>query len=252
MSHITVCNSIRRPRNILIAVALLVLHNEFLVYLAVRLFVWRHIHCTVDANCTRLLLVADPQILGVTLDTNGYSALAIRDSDRFLRVTFAHALAHSRPHAVCFLGDLMDEGSIATDEQFERYAQRFGRIYETAPPSAGGPVLLHTAGDNDIGGETPDDVVTDSKVARFQRHFRNADHVDVRNLTRVVNVNLLTQRPPDVGAATTPAHLARVIITHMSLLAYPGFSSDRVSDIWLEGWRRRVNGLAAYLICVER
>lgn len=226
-----------RFRNLLAAIAVLVLHNEFLAYVAVRLFLWRSIPCSAPnaANCTRLLLVADPQLIGVTFETAPYNALAIRDSDRFLSATFAQALAHTRPDIVCFLGDLLDEGSVASDEEFMRYVQRFKRIYEPLPD---GVRVLHSAGDNDIGGETAADVVTEEKVRRFGRNFHVADHVDVLNRTRVVNVNLLTQRPPDVRAATTPAHMWRVIVTHMSLLAYPGFTSERVSRcICMDGHR---------------
>lgn len=219
-----------RPRYILFAIAILILHNEFVVYLAVRLFIWSSINCQSNDNCTRLLLVADPQIIGETFDTNGYNVLAIRDSDRFLSATFAQAISHSQPNAVVFLGDLMDEGSVANDEQFERYVHRFNRIYGTGVRTADteAPLVMHIPGDNDIGGETFADIVTEAKVARFRRHFRDVDHLDVGNRTRIVNVNLLTQRTPDVTAATTPAHMWRVIVTHMSLLQFPGFASERV------------------------
>lgn len=82
-----------------------------------------------DDNCTRLLLVADPQILGETFDENGYNSLAIFDNDRFLSSSYGNAIAHARPDAVIFLGDLMDEGSVATTEQYERYAKRFRKIF---------------------------------------------------------------------------------------------------------------------------
>lgn len=81
------------------------------------------------ANCTRLLLVADPQILGETFDEHVYNDLAIFDNDRFLRSTYGHAVAHVRPDAVAFLGDLMDEGSVASTEQYDRYLKRFRMIF---------------------------------------------------------------------------------------------------------------------------
>lgn len=221
-----------RLRNILIAIALLIFHNECLIYVALRLFTWQTLPCQQpDNNCTRLLLVADPQILGNTFDTNGYAPIARRDADRYLAVTYAHAIGHSQPDAVVFLGDLMDEGSVANDVQFEQYSRRFDGIYAASTPRH--VRVLQISGDNDIGGETLDDIVTDAKVARFQQSFRGAssDYVDVVNRTRIVNVNLLTGRTPNVTAATTPAHMWRIVVTHMSLLAYPGFKSERVSSL---------------------
>lgn len=38
-------------------------------------------------NCTRIMFVADPQILGETFDTNFYNPLAILDSDRYILYT---------------------------------------------------------------------------------------------------------------------------------------------------------------------
>lgn len=80
-------------------------------------------------NCTRFLLVADPQILGETFDSNGYNSFAIYDNDRTLKTSFELAMANSQPDVICFLGDLMDEGSVANTAQYERYLQRFKRIF---------------------------------------------------------------------------------------------------------------------------
>lgn len=84
-------------------------------------------------NCTRILLVADPQILGETFDTNVYKSLAIYDSDQYLAQSYRQASGHTRPHAIAYLGDLLDEGSVATDDEYERYSKRFQRIFE--PPN---------------------------------------------------------------------------------------------------------------------
>lgn len=225
-----------RPRQIVLALVATVFVVEYLAYYLHRSIFWPHLPCSsTAANCTRLLLVADPQILGETFDRNGYAWWARRDSDRYLRVTFAHALAHHRPHAVLFLGDLMDEGSVADAEQFERYAGRFETIYGTAASlrrDYGGIEAVHAAGDNDIGGESPADVVTEEKVQRFGERFNAAGWVDVAaNRTRVVNLNLLRSGriiEREALAERTPAGMWRVVMTHMSLLAYPGVS-ERVS-----------------------
>lgn len=61
----------------------IVILNESVVYYLKR-WQWRTLQCSSD-ECTRILLVADPQILGETFDTNFYNGLAVHDCDRFLR-----------------------------------------------------------------------------------------------------------------------------------------------------------------------
>jgi hypothetical protein len=55
------------------------------------------------ASCFRVLLVADPQILG----EENENFLTIFDSDRHLHKTFREAKSLVQPDAVMFLGDLM-------------------------------------------------------------------------------------------------------------------------------------------------
>lgn len=58
---------------------LFILYNEiFCHYL--QSFNWNAPECT--GNCTKILLVADPQLLGNTYDKNIYNGLAIYDSDK--------------------------------------------------------------------------------------------------------------------------------------------------------------------------
>lgn len=45
------------------------------------------------------------------------------------RNTFRHALRHVKPHVIIFLGDLMDEGSVAKSEEFQRYVDRFKDVF---------------------------------------------------------------------------------------------------------------------------
>uniref|UniRef100_A0A8D8FFM3 Metallophosphoesterase 1 homolog n=1 Tax=Culex pipiens TaxID=7175 RepID=A0A8D8FFM3_CULPI len=80
-------------------------------------------------RCLKVLLVADPQILGNTFDTKLYWPLANYDSDRHLSRTYRRALQHTTPDVICFLGDLMDEGSVATDVQYDEYFARFADIF---------------------------------------------------------------------------------------------------------------------------
>jgi metallophosphoesterase superfamily enzyme len=48
---------------------------------------------------------------------------------RYIYKTFQKALSHVDPHVVVFLGDVMDEGSVATDEEFKRYVERFHNVF---------------------------------------------------------------------------------------------------------------------------
>ena len=49
---------------------------------------------------------------------------------RYLEKTFSRALDHSDPHVVVFLGDLMDEGHIASAESFKSYKRRLDSIFQ--------------------------------------------------------------------------------------------------------------------------
>lgn len=48
---------------------------------------------------------------------------------RHLSRTYRRALQHTTPDVICFLGDLMDEGSVATDVQYDEYFARFADIF---------------------------------------------------------------------------------------------------------------------------
>lgn len=45
------------------------------------------------------------------------------------RNTFRLAVSHVLPHVIVFMGDLMDEGSVAKNEEFQRYVNRFKNIF---------------------------------------------------------------------------------------------------------------------------
>ena len=51
---------------------------------------------------------------------------------RYLRLCFYQAFGHVRPHVVIFLGDLLDEGSLASDEEYTSYVQRFNTVFQTS------------------------------------------------------------------------------------------------------------------------
>lgn len=80
-----------------------------------------------DNEVLKLLVVADPQLIGYQMERYGW--LARFDSDRYLRAGYATVMNKLKPDAVIFLGDLFDEGSIATDEEFNLTYKRFESIF---------------------------------------------------------------------------------------------------------------------------
>lgn len=178
------------------------------------------------SDCTRILFVADPQILGETFDTNLYQGLAIFDNDRYLRKTFGHAVEHAEPNVICFMGDLMDEGSVATASEYVRYLDRFRDIYRTSANIE----LMHIPGDNDIGGERTD-LVTEFKTNRFKQAFGERSFMQIKHLYRLLNVNLLTHKYPEVniGGEDGIDSPTNIVLTHISLLSYPGYFTDKVN-----------------------
>lgn len=86
---------------------------------------WPQLYCGNEKFCKSVLLVADPQLLGEERE----NFLSRWDNDRYLFNTYGRALQHVNPDNVVFMGDLMDEGSLADQKTFERYLHRFCKIF---------------------------------------------------------------------------------------------------------------------------
>lgn len=169
--------------------------------------------------------MADPQLLGETSDNHFYSTIAIYDSDNYLRKTFRQAVSHAKPNVVCFLGDLLDEGSIASDDAYERYLKRFHSVFKASTSIQ----KIHIAGDNDIGGEE-NDYVTARKLKRFETGFNETDSTIVSKRIRFFNINLMTHAYPEYnetkdGLANT---MINIVLSHISILSFPGLSMKTV------------------------
>ena len=76
----------------------------------------------------KILFVADAQIQGY-LHEGTTGAIKRWDSDRYLAKTFGWAMYAYDPQVVVFLGDLIDEGSEANDDDYLSYVIRFKNIY---------------------------------------------------------------------------------------------------------------------------
>jgi hypothetical protein len=97
---------------------------------------WLEPKCVNQKDCTKVLLVADPQIIGQRREIiHSITPFSIIDSDLYLKKTYYWAFRFTQPDIVIFLGDLMDEGSIAPDEEFYGYVRRIFDIFIEKSPS---------------------------------------------------------------------------------------------------------------------
>ncbi|CAG9833715.1 unnamed protein product [Diabrotica balteata] len=142
---------------------------------------WHQLKCKHYNKCTKILLVADPQIIGNNEEILHFlTPFTIFDSDRFLKQTYIQAYSFVQPDIVIFLGDLMDEGHRATNHEFHQYVRRVFDIFLDATSSS---FVRHIwiPGDNDIGGE--DTLVTKEKIDRFEQAFSQPKFITFRNIS---------------------------------------------------------------------
>ena len=58
------------------------------------------------------------------------SCLSTSTTYRFLKSGFTRALKYTNPDIIVFLGDLFDEGEIASNYQFDSYLYRFNNVFQ--------------------------------------------------------------------------------------------------------------------------
>ncbi|XP_063698984.1 uncharacterized protein LOC134829698 [Culicoides brevitarsis] len=192
-------------------------YNEFLINLLQSLK-WSNINCS-NPNCTRILFVADPQILGDTFDYNWFSALANFDSDWHLKKTFSHAFSHAKPDVVCFLGDIFDEGSVADDQQYKSYYDRFREIFHMGMNETNGGIQsIFVPGDNDIGGEYGESIKA-PKVNRFRKMFFEKEVWLGKGNIIFYNINRITHEMPSFDAGSKKHdNYTRIFLSHLPIL----------------------------------
>jgi ethanolamine phosphate phosphodiesterase len=177
--------------------------NEFLIY-RLQIFSWTKLKCTNKENCVKILFVADPQILGEINE----KSLARFDSDRHLRENYRVTLKFVKPDAIIFLGDLMDEGSIASDRQLLNYHKRFMKIFPIPENSS----AIYIAGDNDVGGEGGEKVDT----RHFRALFGGEMFWNLRDIAEVYHFNRNAGIYPEISNNT--ANLVKIAVGHYSLM----------------------------------
>ncbi|KAJ8675682.1 hypothetical protein QAD02_011468 [Eretmocerus hayati] len=193
-----------------------VLYNEFLVY-EIQALKWSYNYCP---QCVTVLLVADPQILGYQNENYRGSSWAVWDSDRYLQKTFSRAVRRYQPDVIVFLGDLMDEGHVATSQEFETYKRRIANIFDTPDYI----MKIYLPGDNDIGGE--EDMVYSHIHDRFNFAYTQPDTLISKTAT-FFKVNRLTQSIPNAPKEAflndyAERNTTNVVLSHLPLLYLPG------------------------------
>lgn len=194
---------------------------EWLVYLVHPLWNWPRLPAHNEVS-VRLLLVADPQLLGRGNTAPGPLGYVVRwDADRFVRKT--HELAHYyfKPDVTIFLGDLFDEGEIANDRDFWSYVQRFLSVFSS--------IRFHQSvivpGDNDIGGEVT--APLEKRIRRFNSYFRN-DSITTYGGVDFIKVNYLTKSYAYRSHLRQLGRNLRVVLSHMALSSTYGLYGKEV------------------------
>ncbi|KAJ8949953.1 hypothetical protein NQ318_002360 [Aromia moschata] len=211
----------------LISALSFIIYNEILSYYF-RSSNWYNLKCLNRADCTKLLLVADPQIIGNNEEILHFlTPISIFDSDMYLKKTYFHAYNFVQPDIVIFLGDLMDEAHTATDQEFFQYVRRIFNIFLDH-----GSFLEHVRhiwlpGDNDIGGE--DTLVTANKIKRFEGAFSQPDIISVKNIT-FLKINKLTRSIPVYKKDRSFFSTNQIFVglSHVPLMYKPSTFVDKV------------------------
>lgn len=197
---------------ILAVIFSIIIYYEFVVFMMAPFF-WHHLNCSSNKTvCTKVLIVADAQILGENAIGPPLRYLLNWDSDRYLGMTYENAVLFFKPHIVIFLGDNMDEGSVATEEQYMKYAERLKTIFSTDVPL----LEIWIPGDNDIGGE--DEPVYKEKLKLFKSTFYQPDVISHGELD-FYKVNRITWTLPSIPTGHIISRdKVNVVISHMPII----------------------------------
>lgn len=171
-------------QGLVLTAIMLLFHNEYFCFVTSR-WHWASLpaHNQDKSSELRILLVADPQLVGLRDEHPVFGTINRWDCDRYLRSGFQEAFNYVRPDVVLFLGDLLDEGSVATEEEFATYMSRFQSVFQV--PSTIQKVFI--PGDNDVGGEG----FEMKEKWKFNRFFKNFDRIDNRSSSDVINVKFV-------------------------------------------------------------
>ncbi|XP_066256354.1 metallophosphoesterase 1 [Euwallacea similis] len=202
-------------------------YAEYLIY-KLKSNSWPSMSCKNEETCTRILLVADPQIIGnLNEPIRILTPFTIFDSDRYLKITYYYAFHFIKPHVVVFLGDLMDEAHIASNDHFQGYVRRVYSIFLRPFSEYQHVKHIWLPGDNDIGGEDTD--VTPKKLQRFERAFSQPSLINHQNIT-FFKINRLADIIPVYKKEREFFDTSRIFIglSHVPLMFRPSVFTEKV------------------------
>lgn len=180
-------------------------------------------------KCSKVLLVADPQIIGSEIQGQEFiNFVAKWDSDRYIRRTFLQAFNYLQPEVVIFLGDLMDEGHISSNEEFFKDLKRFLNIFQFSNVMSDVPKIF-LPGDNDIGGV--EDIMLPHIVHRFNKVFNQSNGPFSLEFIEFYKINFMTYEIQESNYIdlTNSDGTIRVALSHVPLLPNPTQFLHRVS-----------------------
>ncbi|CAG9784138.1 unnamed protein product [Diatraea saccharalis] len=120
------------------------------------------------------------------------------------------------------MGDLMDEGSISTIQQFHSYVKRLSSIFNIEYPV----VQIWLPGDNDIGGEN--EPVSKQKAAEFDKVFDQPSVITFKNLT-FFKVNGITYTFPKRTEEVDETNI-NIVVSHYPITSRTVFSTQLIKE----------------------
>lgn len=187
----------------LVGVWLVVLffHERYVPYAAAARCEWPvPVDAQPDENLTKLMLVADPQLI----DNHTYPgrhpilmAISQLFVDRYLRQNYHALINELQPDFIIFLGDYLDNGRSATDAYFYTQLARFKSIFFRDDYPVGKRMFVQVPGNHDFG--WADGVKVASKQ-RFTKEFGPPNSVVTIN-----GVDFIMVDAPSLGASHSSA-----------------------------------------------
>lgn len=90
---------------------------------------WTDLNCE-HPNCSKILVVSKPRLLGNEYSPQFTFEVARKDNDWYLQRTYALAYDHFKPDIVLFLGQLLNEGSYCFQPiLYDKYCKRFDNVF---------------------------------------------------------------------------------------------------------------------------
>lgn len=222
---------------VLFTICAVVAYNEVFSFL-VSSWQWPKLPSAYEDDL-RVLFVADPQLVGLRDEPPVIGIINRWDADKYLQFGFFYTVGYVRPDVVVFLGDLLDEGSIASDDEYMSYIYRFRNVFRMPPAVSS----VFISGDNDVGGEGFD-AKLQQKVDRFAKHFElstsgnytmgvsSIKHVDFQKISVDYGEHILQSKTDlfsDIRAHSKARF--RIICNHMPLLNRLPLEVSKIIDI---------------------